>query len=239
MAYQVKTEKFEGPLELLLELIEKEKLSVTELSLAHVSDQYLDFIRGNESIQLEHLADFLSVASKLLLIKSRALLPTLELTDEEEAEIQDLTQQLALYKKFKEASIKIGKMAESKRISYARDPFWGVKAIFYPPENINCFDLKKCFLSILAEIPIVEKLEQEFVAEVMTLEEKISELQNVLRQRIETNFADLTAEAADKIEIIVSFLAILEMIKQRVIEAEQTELFSDIKLRQKYAIAET
>ncbi|MCX6763321.1 MAG: segregation/condensation protein A [Candidatus Moranbacteria bacterium] len=238
MVYQVKTEKFEGPLELLVELIEKEKLSVTELSLAHVADQYLEFIRGNESINLEHLSDFLSVASKLLLIKSRALLPTLELTEEEDAEIKDLTEQLALYKKFKEASAKIGNMSARRQISYSRDPFWGIKSVFYPPENINIFDLKKCFLSILAEIPIVEKLEKEFLAEVMTLEEKISELQNVLRQRIETNFAELTAGAADKIEIIISFLAVLEMIKQRVVEAEQTELFSEIKLRQKYAIAE-
>ncbi|MDR3559569.1 MAG: segregation/condensation protein A, partial [Candidatus Pacebacteria bacterium] len=75
--YRIKLDKFEGPLELLLELIEKDKMDVTELSLAKVADEYLEYIKNNESINLAHLAEFLSVASKLILIKSRALLPML------------------------------------------------------------------------------------------------------------------------------------------------------------------
>ena len=99
-----KLEKFEGPLDLLLELIEKEELQITELSLAHVADQYLEHIKNNSNIHLENLAEFLSVASKLILIKSRALLPILEFSQEEEAEIKDLAKQLEEYKKFKEAA---------------------------------------------------------------------------------------------------------------------------------------
>jgi segregation and condensation protein A len=106
--YNVKLEKFEGPLELLLELIEKEQLKITELSLAHVADQYLDYIKNHDSIALENLADFLTIASRLILIKSRALLPMLQVTPEEEEEIQDLAKQLEEYKKFREASQKIG-----------------------------------------------------------------------------------------------------------------------------------
>lgn len=229
--YQVKLEKFEGPMELLLELIEKEKLSITELSLAHVTDQYLDFIKNNESINLGNLADFLTVASRLILIKSRALLPMLKFTDDEEAEIKDLTKQLEEYKKFKEASAKIGKMAEMKKICYSRESYAGVKALFYPPENFNVFDFKKYFLSVLAEIPIIEKLQEEYVSEVVTLEQRINELQDSLRQRVETSFSEITSGAADKVDVIVSFLAMLEMIKQRIVEAEQMELFQDIKLK--------
>lgn len=233
MIYQFKLDKFEGPLDLLLELIEKEKLNITELSLANVTDQYLDHIKNNASIHLDNLAEFLSVASKLILIKSRALLPMLKFTEEEEAEIKDLTEQLAAYKKFKEAAEVLGKITEKGKISYSREGFSGVKSFFYPPENINTFDLKKYFSAVLSEIPVIEKLEEEVVREVMTLEEKINDLQNVLRRRIEICFSELTVNAVDKVDVIVSFLAMLEMVKQRVIHVEQDELFQDIKLKVK------
>ena len=135
--YYIKTEKFEGPFALLLDLIEKEKLRVSDLSLAQVADQYLEHIRGNEGIDLANLAEFLSVASKLILIKSRALLPVLEFTEEEEEEIKDLARQLEEYKKFKEASQAIGRMLYSPRVSYCRESYVGVVSAFYPPENIK------------------------------------------------------------------------------------------------------
>ena len=231
MVYHIKTEKFEGPLDLLLELIEKEKMNITEFSLAHVADEYLEHIRSNENIHLDNLAEFLSVASKLILIKSRALLPFLEFSEEEEEEIKDLAVQLAEYKKFKEASLKLGEIAGRKKIEYSRDIFSGVKAIFYPPEDLNMYDLKKYFQEILNEIPVVEKLEQEIVSEVMTLEQKINDLQNFLRQKIETSFSELTANAENKIDVIVSFLAVLEMVQQRIINVEQGELFKEIQLK--------
>ncbi|PIP27675.1 MAG: hypothetical protein COX30_00630 [Candidatus Moranbacteria bacterium CG23_combo_of_CG06-09_8_20_14_all_39_10] len=230
MIYNVKTEKFEGPMDLLLELIEKEKLSITELSLAHVTDQYLEYIKSNEEIQLGNLAEFLSVAAKLILIKSQTLLPLLEFTEEEEEEIKDLAKQLEEYKKFKEASIVLGKIAEGGKISYSRNGFVGVQALFYPPEDINVYDFRKYFQFVLQEIPIIEKLEEEIVREVVTLEEKIDDLQNTLRQRVETSFSELTASATDKIDVILSFLAMLEMVKQRIIDVEQGELFEEIKL---------
>lgn len=231
MTYHFKLEKFEGPLDLLLDLIDKEQLNITELSLAHVADQYLEYIRGCENIHLENLAEFLAVASRLILIKSRALLPILQFSEEEEAEIKDLTQQLEEYRKFKEAAALLAKLSESGRISYARESYGGVEALFYPPENLNVSDLQKNFLAVLQDIPVIEKLEEEVVREVVTLEEKINDLQNRLRSKIETSFAELTANAADKIDVIVSFLAMLEMVKQRLVEVEQTELFCDIRLK--------
>ncbi len=220
-------------MELLLELIEKEKLSITELSLAHVANQYLEYIRQEEGIKLEHLAEFLAVAAKLILIKSRALLPMLEFTEEEEEEIKDLAQQLAEYKKFKEASLVLGNMSEAGKISYNRPNFVGVQTIFYPPEDINIYDFRKYFQLVLQEIPIIEKLDEETVREVITLEEKINDLQNTLRQRVEMSFAELTQGAVDKIDVILSFLAMLEMVKQRIIDVEQGELFQEIRLKHK------
>lgn len=229
--YQVKLEKFEGPMNLLLELIEKEKMNITELSLAKVSDQYLEYIKNNDNIQLENLADFLSVASKLILIKSRALLPMLKFSEEEEDEIQDLARQLAEFKKFKDISKKLGELAHSGKICYSRAGFLGVRPVFYPPENINAYDLKNSFLRVLSEIPVIEKLQEEIVNEVITLEEKISELEIKLRKKVETSFSELMAKAENKIDVIVSFLALLEMIKQKIIQAEQEDLFRDIKVR--------
>jgi segregation and condensation protein A len=234
--YQVKLEKFEGPMELLLELIEKEKMEITELSMAKVTDQYLEYIRDNQNIHLENLVDFLSVAARLILIKSRSLLPMLKFSEEEEAEIKDLTYQLEEYKKFKKASEVLGKMAEAGKIAYSREGFGGIKSIFYPPEDLNAYDLKKYFMAVLAEIPIVEKLEEEIVDEVVTLEERINDLQNALRSKVESSFSSLVEKATDKVDVIISFLAMLEMIKQRVVEVRQDDLFSEIKLSIKNSV---
>jgi len=229
--YRIKLDQFEGPLDLLLTLIEEQKLDVTRLSLAKVADQYLRHIGSQKDITLGNLADFLTVASKLILIKSKALLPVLELSDEEEAEIKDLEQQLAEYKKFKDVSHRIGKMFSSSRRSFSRESFLGTRIFFCPPPNTNVFDLKNAFQKILSEIPALEKLEEEMVREVVTLEEKIAHLQNMLQKKIETNFSEIIGGAKDKIEVIVSFLAMLELVKQRIISVEQSDLFSEIKLK--------
>jgi segregation and condensation protein A len=231
MTYSIKLEQFEGPLDLLLSLIETEKLDVTFLSLAKITDQYLEYIESKENISLESLADFLTVAAKLILIKSKSLLPILELSAEEEGEIKDLEKQLAEYKKFKEASQGLGNIFKKNRKSFSRDNFLGMKVFFCPPKDINSFDLKIIFSRILSEIPVMEKLEEEIVREVITLEQKLSHLQNFIREKMETSFADIASTAGDKIEVIISFLAMLELIKQRIINVEQGGTFQEIKLK--------
>ncbi len=233
MIYQIKLEQFEGPLDLLLSLIEEEKLDITKLSLAEVADQYLEYIKNNKNIKLENLADFLSVASKLILVKSKALLPFLQFSEEEEREIRDLSKQLEGYKKFKNVSLKIAELANEKKFSFTREAFEGVGPLFYPPENINVFDLKKYFQLVLAEIPVIEKLEEEFVKEIITLEERINDLRCIIREKVEISFSDLTNDAKEKVDIIVSFLAVLEMVKQKIVDVEQNEVFREIKLKHK------
>ncbi len=233
MAYRIKLEQFEGPLDLLLALINERKMDVARVSLAAVADQYLEYVKKQENISLENLAHFLSVASRLILIKSRALLPLLEFSQEEEKEIKDLEWQLREFKRFKEVSRRIGNLFDSPRKIFSREGFWGMDGFFYPPENINVFDLKKTFLKIINEIPEVEKLEEEMVREIVTLEEKIDHLREALKGRMESSFSEIVSSANDKIEIIVSFLAMLELIKQRIIHVEQKESFKDIKLTMK------
>jgi segregation and condensation protein A len=185
--YNIKLEQFEGPLDLLMQLIDDQKLDITRVSLAKVADQYLEFIGNRENITLENLSNFLSVASRLILIKSKALLPMLEFSDEEEAEIKDLEWQLREYKKFKDVVGKIGKKFDASEKCFTREGFQGMHSFFYPPENINAYDIKKAYLKVLLEIPILEKIEEEMVREVITLEQKIGELQVHLRERVETS----------------------------------------------------
>jgi len=235
MIYNIKIEQFEGPLDLLLQLTEQEKLDITRVSLAKIADQYLEYITGAQDITLEHLADFLAIAARLILIKSKALLPMLEFTEEEEAEIKDLEYQLAEYKKFKEAAKNLAILFNCPKVSFSREGFLGQRVVFFPPKNIVVSDLAKTFSRILGEIPILEKLEEEMVKEVLTLEERIIHLQDTLREKVQTSFSDLVFNAKDKVEIVVSFLAMLELVKQKLIHVEQGELFSEIHMKHRTA----
>lgn len=218
-------------MDLLLGLIEDRKLDITRISLAEVTDQYLDFIKGAEKISLENLADFLSVAAKLILIKSKALLPSLELDEEEEEEIKDLEIQLKEYRKFKEAAGKMGALFSQAKPSFSRESFLELTPSFCAPKNVDLALLKKSFENLLREIPDKEKLEEEVVSEVVTLEEKIEHLLACLRQKVELSFGKLVSGAQDKTEVIVSFLALLELVKQCLVSVNQDSMFSDIKFK--------
>jgi segregation and condensation protein A len=121
--YNIKIEQFEGPMDLLLELISKEKLDITGISLAQIADQYLKYLEEKKDINIVNLADFLTVAAKLILLKSKALLPLLNLSEEDEEEIFDLERQLEEYKKFKLIAPEIEKIYNNNNQSFSRDNF--------------------------------------------------------------------------------------------------------------------
>lgn len=230
MSYAVRLEQFEGPLELLLQLIEKEKLDVTRVSLASVADQYLEYIARQEEVPLSQLAQFLSVASRLILLKSRALLPLLEFTEEEEESIEDLEWQLREYQKFRDASIRLGILFGKNQRARSRESFLGAEVVFLPSPDVSRANLAEAFRSVLGEIPILEKLEEEEIKNVISLEEKMIELRSTLSSRMEMSFRQMTLDVSDKIEVIVAFLAVLELVKQRFVRAEQGGSFQDIAL---------
>ncbi len=231
--YNVRLKQFEGPLDLLLDLIDKEKLNITEISLAQVADQYLDYIERQEEINLANLADFLTVASKLILLKSKLLLPLLTV-EEEEGEVVDLAQQIAEYKKFKDIAGRLEKILLRNKFSYSRETLAGVKPLFNPPKNVGSKDLKQTFEAILLQVPVMDKLEEERIKKVVSLREKIDNLKRTLREKVKISFSKLlknqSGKKADKVETIVSFLAMLEMVKQKVVVVEQREMFYDIEI---------
>lgn len=228
--FEVKLEKFEGPLDLLLGLIEDQKLDIAQVSIAQVADDYLQYVRDEKSIGLENLAEFVNIASKIILIKSRNILPALEITPEEEKEIKDLEEQLREYRKYKEVSAKLSALF-GKKVMFSRDYLMGSTAVFSPPEKMNLFDLKKQFQKIIDQIVLPEKIPEEAVRDIITLEEKINELQKTLETRIQIGFSQLKSSAKNNIEVIVSFLALLELVKQRIVSVEQNELFSEIQIK--------
>lgn len=231
MAYHIQLPQFEGPLELLLSLIEKQKLDITRVSLARVTDQYLEYIGDKQNISLENLAWFLVIASRLILIKSKALLPVLSFNDEEEEEMQDLEFQLREYKRYKEASLQLKALFDLKRPMFSQEGSLNGRTLFYPPSNLGAEDMELHYLNVLREIPVFDAIEEKMIEEVITLEEKIVSLKTMLHKKVEMSFSDLALSAKDKVEVIVSFLAMLELIKQRMVDVEQSGLFSDIRLR--------
>jgi segregation and condensation protein A len=232
MHYHFHLQQFEGPLDLLLSLIEKEKLDITQVSLAQVADQYLEHIQEDkENISLEHLSSFLSVAARLILIKSKALLPILSFSDDEEMMMDDLEAHLRAYQRFREAAARLGELFARSKAAYIRESFLGERAVFYPPEGLSASDLRAHFLDVLGGIPVFEALPEKEIRAVITLEEKIATLQRTLSERAESSFAELVAQAKDRVEIVVSFLAVLELVKQRFIFVEQGGTFSDIRIK--------
>ena len=227
-----KIDKFEGPLGLLLQLIEREELDITEISLAKIADQYIEYIRQAKTLKPEELADFLVVAARLLLIKSRALLPFLK--GEAEEEIQEFEHQLRMYKEFLEAAKKIEAIIGKKRFSFAREfnrqAFLASANIFSPPKNLTAVDLATVFDEIISSIKPQEKLEEKNLEQIVNIEDKILAIRQILLEKIKISFNHVLAGAKNKTEIIVSFLAMLELIKQRDITVVQGGLFEEIEI---------
>jgi len=231
MPCHVRIRQFEGPLELLLSLIEDRKLDITQVSLSEVADQYLERLSSErEAIPLSNLSEFLVIAARLILIKSKMLLPVLQFTDEEEESMEDLELRLIEYKRFKDAAEAMGKMLASGRRSFPREKFLGAPETFSPPGGLSAELLKRHFVSVLGDIPVKEEVIEEVIEEVMSLEERIVMLRASLRNRAEYGFRELIAVAENRMEEIVSFLAVLELVKQRTVVVSQGNVFGDIRI---------
>lgn len=223
--YQIKLDQFEGPLDLLLQFIEQEQLDITQVSLAKVTDQYIAYLDQAENLKPEELADFLVVAAKLLLIKSRALIPALG--SEIERESYELEAQLKIYKEYLEASKLLHKIILRKHFSFPRQKNITFST-FITPENVDQNILLNIFNKILKDLEPLIKIPQETIRRIFSLKEKIRELQEIIFQNKEIKFNHLIKSSSSKIEIIISFLALLELVKQRTITVIQEKSFEEI-----------
>ncbi|MEK7555492.1 MAG: segregation/condensation protein A [Patescibacteria group bacterium] len=226
--YELKTEQFTGPIEKLLEFIEEKKMSITDLSLAEVTADFLNYLKTIETIEPRLLADFIVVASRLLLIKSKSLLPGLELTEEEEIGINDLEERLRRYQEFKPAINLFKKAWERKGYSVSRPLFHGRPPVFYPPKDLNVEILRKSVESIFEALKQLEPEVQIIESSMISLEEKIKEVINRLEKGLQ-QFGELTKEKS-RSEVIILFLALLHLLRDQIIKVEQKEGFSEIAI---------
>jgi segregation and condensation protein A len=228
---QIKVQQFEGPLALLLELIEQQKLDITAVSIAHVTEQFLDYVKNLQEKNPVNLADFLIIAAKLLVIKSRSLLPDLDLGIEEDEAAFDLTEQLLIYKKYKEASKYLKRLDGRRKQSWSKEPEIENIVSFTPDPDVTISTLHKTLQTLSVELKEIQKLPQQMMKRVMSISEKIEQIQKILTEKVEMKLSSLIHGAKDKTEVIVTFLALLELIKQRILIVDQTEMFADIIIK--------
>ncbi|MEZ4539237.1 MAG: segregation/condensation protein A [Chloroflexota bacterium] len=232
--YQVELPVFHGPLDLLLYLIEREELDVTAVSLVQVTGQYLAQVREMETDQLESLIDFISIGARLLLIKSRALLPRPIIPpgdDEgEEDPAETLLRQLRAYKRFKNAANWLGDRQQRGLRTYLR--------VAPPPHLEGHLDLSGVEVDSLLEamrivLSRVETMEESLEVarpRQITIEDQIGKLRHNLQRRRSFKFADMIANPHDRTEIAVTLLALLELIKRREARAQQGQMFGPIEI---------
>ncbi len=226
---QFHTQKFEGPLELLLSLIEEKKLGITEVALAEVTEQYLAYLREyRNDITLENLAGFLSLAARLILMKSKALLPFLVLENDENRDEEHLTQQLEEYKKFSDATVNIEHLWHRGRRSFMRTLPPRKRQVVFVPPAMTATSCAKIFRAVLAEIPSIDQLDQKRMRDIVAIEERIMKLARVLEVRGTVAFSEFVKTAEDRSDVIVSFLALLELVKQNAVIVQQDGNGNDI-----------
>ncbi|OGL79246.1 hypothetical protein A3E39_00500 [Candidatus Uhrbacteria bacterium RIFCSPHIGHO2_12_FULL_60_25] len=231
MPVTYKVDKFEGPLDLLLQLIEQEELDITEVSLTKVADQFVAYVRKQkDKILPEELADFLVIAARLVYMKSRMLLP--EFLDQELEEGPDLATQLRLYQQFVHASREINRMWNRGHVSFPRErrPVRSLTATFSPPLGVTSSILREVMQTVIDRLAPIAKLPEAALKRVITIQDKIKEFGDRLRKHAKLTFASFMGRVKDKSEAVVSFLALLELVKQRVVTVEQSEMFDDIEI---------
>ncbi|MEW5805407.1 MAG: ScpA family protein [Patescibacteria group bacterium] len=227
---QLKLDKFEGPLSLLLELIEQNQLDITQVSLAQVTDQYLNLVES-ENLPLFQLADFLVVASRLLLIKSKVLLPFLDLTEEEEQEAKELELALKEYQRYKEQTKKINQLFQAKNLILSRQLWQGRQAGFSPPQELNLNELEAAFISLLNSLEkFILPKQTGYLEKAISVEEKIQQILKKVENQAVLSFNSLVSGQPKKIDLIINFLALLFLFRQKIVFLEQKTRFKEIKI---------
>lgn len=229
-SYSVKTHIFEGPLEMLLSLIEKRKLFINDISLAQVADDYISHVKNLENFPIAETAHFILIASTLVLIKSKSLLPTLSLTEDEEHSIDDLEDRLKQYQKYKELSRHL-KERFGIHVEYLRLPSKEKIIVFTPDKNTSVSRIHETIKSVIVSIPKKEFVPKAIVEKVISLEEMIENLTKRITSSMKMSFKDFSGMGkVEKVNVIVSFLAMLELVKQGIIHVTQDKEFQDIQM---------
>ncbi|MCG3149494.1 MAG: Segregation and condensation protein A [Verrucomicrobiae bacterium] len=232
--YKVKLEVFEGPLDLLLYLIKKEEVDIYDIPIERITNQYMEYLSLMKLLNLEVAGEFLVMAATLMYIKSRMLLPVDQQVADSEEEVGEdprweLIRQLVEYKKFKDAALQLGKREEHQANLFPRAgaeidaPAGKLQAL----AEVSIFDLINAFNTVLKKAAEREDF-REILEEKFTVSDKIEEILYTLRDKSEMIFNDLFAQAQSRTEVVVTFLALLELIRLKRLKVQQPEAFAEI-----------
>src|SRR5580698_2349988 len=234
--YKVKLEVFEGPLDLLLYLIKKDEVDIYDISLERITSQYLEFMEAFKALDLELAGEFVVMAANLIYLKSRALLPAAVQPPEEEAEEDDprwdLIRQLVEYKKFKDAAAHLSKreFEQSNLFSRMSDSPETVLPE-RPLGDVSVFDLINAFNNVLKRLATKSEDLREIFEENHTVSDKIDFIMKMTSSGVPLKFTELFATVASRTEIVVTFLALLELIRLKQLRCVQDAPFAEIELR--------
>ncbi|MEZ4388709.1 MAG: segregation/condensation protein A [Candidatus Krumholzibacteriia bacterium] len=233
-AYQVELSGFQGPMDLLLYLIQKDELDISDIPISHITEQFIKHIEIMHMISLDQAGEFMAMAATLLVIKMKLLMPRHGEDDgepEEEDPRAELVRRLLEYKRFKEAAIKL-QACEAERAQYhvrtQKYPF-SDHLDLEPRLKIEMFDLLSALAGVLDRVQAAPV--HRVVREPYTVEEKIALIRATLAERETMRFEDCFAEDAIKMEVVVTFIAILELVKRGLLEVYQTVALGPIWLR--------
>ena len=225
---EIALKQFTGPLDALLQLVEERKMPITELSISAVTEQYLQYLDTLEETDPNELADFLVVAAKLLLLKSKALLPQFA---PEEDEGPNLVDQLRLYKMFVAASRQLEARWLAPLRSYGREEPIRVVVDPTPPANVTLDTLRVSMARLVQRLKPPKPLPRTTIDRAVSLKEKIAHLRQLLSQQGSVNFFTTMVDRTSRTDVIVGFLALLELVKQQAASVDQETLFGDIVIK--------
>jgi len=229
-----KLDGFEGPLDLLLHLIKEKNVSIQDVKISEITDQYLKYMENIHDLDMDEATAFLDMTSRLLEIKSKSLLPV-EQTDEEDEEMDEETRlkiQLQEYQLFKEAGGNLQKFENVNRFYKQPDKNVGDARIVFNQFNLD--KLLDAFAFILMRTKDRENPQEKKInKDRWTVADKMAFLNNVLKEHSEINFFSLFDDSYSKLEVITVFMAILELLKHQKIEVVQAEKYADIKIKRK------
>ncbi len=234
-AYAIHLENFDGPFDLLLHLIQKNQVDIYDIPIAEITKQYLDYLHAMEALDLEIASSFLVMAANLLAIKARMLLPKPPDVEEEEVDArQELVQDLLEYKRFKEAAQALDAFSREQAQYVARPNeeglFLHLFAAENPLEGKTLADLQNAFQAILSRVEAQGRV-MEISGKDITLPEKMEELYQLLRRRPHgLPFSSIFSQAESRLEMIIIFLALLELMKMKVVRISQDASYDEIYL---------
>ncbi|MCX6787509.1 MAG: ScpA family protein [Candidatus Kaiserbacteria bacterium] len=233
--FRIQTEAYQGPFELLLDLIEVRKLLVNDLALASITEDFIQHVRAQTEFPVEETANFIQIAATLLLIKSKSLIPDLTLSEEENTDVEDLKRRLAAYEKVREASRALARIFGKTMMLPAGER--SSEPSFAPSRDLSAQALSEALARVLSAREAVEELPEARVKPLVTIEEMMDRLAKRVQSALTLSFKDFAGSSKEKVEVIVSFLALLELVKQGAVAAEQYDTYGDIRISHTASVA--